>query len=171
MEAGGVSFAQKNKIIMLKIGRLTVSDRVVAGTIPDLSGSEIERMLTELLGEDIRFVSRFVGHDRNRIADAIRSLVDDDGCTLVLTAGGVGPLRRDTTPEATRLVIEKELPGFGEILRMKYYETTKTAVLLRCTAGIRSHALIVNLPGQPEGIRSALEILGPSIYECVVHIR
>lgn len=156
---------------MLRIGRLTISDRAVAGTIPDLGGTEIERMLSDLLGEDVKFVSRIVGHDRNRIADAIRSLVDDEGCTLVLTAGGTGPLRRDVTPEATRLVIEKELPGFGEILRMKYYETTKTAVLLRSTAGIRSHALIVNLPGTPEGIRSSLEILGPAIYECIVHIR
>ena len=156
---------------MLKIGRLTVSERTLAGISADLGGSEIERVLIELLGEDVKFVSRYVGHDRNRIADAIRSLVDDEGCTLVLTAGGVGPLRRDSTPEATRLVIEKELPGFGEILRIKYFETTKTAVLLRGTAGIRSHALIVNLPGQPEGIRSALEILGPAIYECIVHIR
>lgn len=156
---------------MLRIGRLTISSRPASQHIPDLSGNEIEKQLVDLLGEDIRFVSRFVGHDRNRIADAIRSLVDDEGCTLVLTAGGTGPLRRDVTPEATRLVIEKELPGFGEILRAKYYETTKTAVLLRVTAGIRSHALIVNLPGTPDGIRSSLEILGPAIYECIVHIR
>lgn len=160
-----------NRGVMLRIGRLTISNRTVSGQAPDLSGIEIEKQLVELLGEDIKFVTRIVGHDRNRIADAIRSLVDDEGCTLVLTAGGTGPLRRDVTPEATRLVIEKELPGFGEILRMKYYETTKTAVLLRVTAGIRSHALIVNLPGTPDGIRSSLEILGPAIYECVVHIR
>ncbi|MGN0834294.1 MAG: molybdenum cofactor synthesis domain-containing protein [Candidatus Spyradosoma sp.] len=156
---------------MLRIGRLTICDRTLAGITPDLSGKEIERMLSDLLGEDITFVSRIVGHDRNRIADAIRSLVDDERCTLVLTAGGTGPARRDVTPEATRLVIEKELTGFGEILRMKYYETTKTAVLLRGTAGIRSHALIVNLPGKPEGIRSSLEILGPAIYECIMHVR
>ena len=157
--------------VMLRIGRLTISDSAFSGRTPDLSGIEIEKQLVELLGEDIKFVTRIVRHDRNRIADAIRSLVDDDRCTLVLTAGGTGPLRRDVTPEATRLVIEKELPGFGEILRMKYYETTKTAVLLRVTAGIRSHALIVNLPGTPDGLRSSLEILGPAIYECVVHIR
>ncbi|MCD8283981.1 MAG: molybdopterin adenylyltransferase [Opitutae bacterium] len=156
---------------MLRIGRLTICEPSKSGRTAVLNGEEIERQLGELLGEDVKFVSRSVGHDRNRIADAIRSLVDDEGCTLVLTSGGTGPFRRDVTPEATRLVIEKELPGFGEILRMKYYETTKTAVLLRVTAGIRSHALIVNLPGTPEGLRSALEILGPAIYECVVHIR
>lgn len=156
---------------MLRIGRLTICDNTLAGITPDLSGKEIERMLIELLGEDVTFVSRIVGHDRNRIADAIRSLVDDERCTLVLTAGGTGPARRDVTPEATRLVIEKELPGFGEILRMKYYEISKTALLLRVAAGIRSHALIVNLPGKPEGIRSSLEILGPAIYECIMHVR
>ncbi len=155
---------------MLRIGRLTVSDGKSEKT-PNINSKEIEKQLADLLGEDLRFVSRSVGHDRNRIADAIRSLVDDEGCTLVLTAGGTGALRRDVTPEATRLVIEKELPGFGEILRMKYYETTRTAVLLRVTAGIRSHALIVNLPGTPEGLRSSLEILGPAIYECIAHIR
>ncbi len=156
---------------MLTIGRLTICDETAAGKKQDLNGEEIERQLGELLGEDVKFVSRVVSHERNRIADAIRSLVDDERCTLVLTAGGTGPFRRDVTPEATRLVIEKELPGFGEILRMKYYETTRTAVLLRVTAGIRSHSLIVNLPGTKEGLRSALEILGPAIYECVVHIR
>ncbi|MBQ8723034.1 MAG: hypothetical protein IJY80_01965, partial [Opitutales bacterium] len=79
---------------MLRIGRLTISNRTVSGQAPDLSGIEIEKQLVELLGEDIKFVTRIVGHDRNRIADAIRSLVDDEGCTLVLTAGGTGPLRR-----------------------------------------------------------------------------
>ncbi|MCR5183405.1 MAG: molybdopterin adenylyltransferase [Opitutales bacterium] len=154
---------------MFKIGRLTVTN----SSEPHLTldDQDIENVLRELLGDSLSFVSRKVCHDRNRIADTIRSLVDDEQCSLVFTAGGVGPLRRDVTAEATRLVIEKELPGFGEILRMKYYETTKTALLLRTTAGIRSHSLIVNLPGTPEGIRSAIDILAPAIYECVIHIR
>ena len=153
---------------MFKIGRLTITNSEFPHA--SLDDPIIEEKLIELLGDSAIFVSRQVIHDRNRIADAIRSLVDDEQCALVLTAGGVGPVRRDVTPEATRLVIEKELPGFGEILRMKYYETTKTALLLRTTAGIRSHALIVNLPGTAEGILSALDILGPAIYECVIHI-
>lgn len=156
---------------MFKIGRLTVTAETTDFVHASLDEPAVEEKLIDLLGDDIVFVSHRVGHDRNRIADAIRSLVDDEKCSLVITSGGVGAVRRDVTPEATRLVIEKELPGFGEILRMKYYETTKTALLLRTTAGIRSHSLIVNLPGTPEGIRSAIDILGPAIYECVIHIR
>ena len=81
----------------------------------------------------------------------------------------IGP--RDVTPEATRAVLEKELPGFGEAMRMQSLAKVKTAILSRAIAGIRGRCLIVNLPGKPSAVRECLEILAPAIREGVAHLR
>ncbi len=85
--------------------------------------------------------------------------------------GRNGPTPRDVTPEATRAVIEKELPGFGEIMRLKSFAIAPTAILSRATAGIRGRTLIVNLPGSPRAVRECLEILAAAIVECANHLR
>jgi molybdopterin adenylyltransferase len=89
----------------------------------------------------------------------------------VVTTGGTGISVRDVTPEATRAVLEKELPGFGEAMRMASMAKVKTAILSRSTAGTRGHCLIVNLPGKPAAVRECLEILAPAIREGVAHLR
>jgi molybdopterin adenylyltransferase len=75
------------------------------------------------------------------------------------------------TPEATRAVLEKELPGFGEAMRMQSMAKVKTAILSRATAGTRGRSLIVNLPGKPSAVAECLEILAPAIHEGVAHLR
>jgi molybdopterin adenylyltransferase len=75
------------------------------------------------------------------------------------------------TPEATRPVLEKELPGFGEAMRMQSLAKVKTAILSRATAGTRGKTLIVNLPGKPTAVRECLEILAPAIREGLAHLR
>ena len=154
----------------MKVGRVTLSDRATAGVYADLSGPEIERVFREAWAGPCEFVTRLLPDDRDRIADALRGLCDEDCCALVITTGGTGPMPRDVTPEATREVLEKELPGFGEAMRMHSFSTVPTAILSRATAGIRGRTLIVNLPGNPRAIGECLRPLVPAIREGLRHL-
>ncbi len=82
---------------------------------------------------------------------------------LILTSGGTGFSRRDVTPEATRAVIEREAPGFGEIMRVEGFKITPNSILSRETAGIRGNTLIINLPGNPRGVVESLDIIKKAI--------
>jgi len=155
----------------MKIGRLTISDRASAGVYADRSGPEIEAVLREVFGAEALFVSAIVPDEVERIAAQLREFADDGHCDLIVTTGGTGVSTRDVTPEATRAVLEKELPGFGELMRMQSYTKVKTAILSRATAGTRGRSLIVNLPGKPSAVRECLEILAPAIREGVAHLR
>lgn len=155
----------------MRIGRLTVSDRASGGVYEDRSGPEIEAALQAIFPRGVEFVRALVPDERPRIEEALTRLVDDEGCALVVTTGGTGPSPRDITPEATRTVIAKELPGFGEIMRAKSFETVPTAILSRATAGIRGTSLVLNLPGNPKAVRECLTILGPAILDALGHLR
>lgn len=155
----------------MKIGRITISDRASAGVYADRSGPEIEAALREVLGIEAEFVSAIVPDEIERISEQLRKFADGAKCDLVVTTGGTGVTPRDVTPEATRAVLEKELPGFGEAMRMQSLAKVKTAILSRATAGTRGRALIVNLPGKPSAVRECLEILAPAIREGVAHLR
>jgi len=117
------------------------------------------------------FVAVIVPDEPEKISAALKALADDVGCDLIVTTGGTGISPRDVTPEATRAVVEKELPGFGEAMRMQSLAKVKTAILSRATAGTRGQSLIVNLPGKPTAVRECLEILAPAIREGVAHLR
>lgn len=155
----------------MKIGRVTLSDRASAGVYEDLSGPEIERAITELVPGEHTFERRLLPDNIAELSEMLRSLCDQDRCDLIITTGGTGPTPRDVTPEATRAVLEKELPGFGEILRMKSFTIAPTAILSRATAGIRGRSLIVNLPGSPKAVRECMEFLTPAIVEAVKHLQ
>ena len=155
----------------MKIGRLTISDRASAGIYTDKSGPEIEAVLREFLGGEVEFESLIVPDEVETISAALRKFADVEKCDMVVTTGGTGISPRDVTPEATRAVLEKELPGFGEIMRMQSFTKVKTAVLSRAVAGTRGAALIVNLPGKPSAVRECLEILAPAIREGLAHLR
>jgi len=155
----------------MKIGRLTISDRASAGIYEDRSGPEIERVLREAFGASVEFVPAIVPDEVEVISATLRKLADDEHCDLIVTTGGTGISTRDVTPEATRAVLEKELPGFGEAMRMASLARVKTAILSRATAGTRGRSLIVNLPGKPSAVRECLEILAPAIREGLAHLR
>jgi len=155
----------------MKIGRLTVSDRASAGVYADRSGPEIETVLREFLGNDAAFEAVIVPDEVEKISAALRKFADNLKCDMVVTTGGTGITPRDVTPEATHAVLEKELPGFGEIMRMQSFARVKTAILSRAVAGTRGKCLIVNLPGKPSAVRECLEILAPAIRECLAHLR
>jgi molybdopterin adenylyltransferase len=155
----------------MKIGRLTVSDRASAGVYADRSGPEIENALREFLGGDATFESLIVPDEVGLISAALKNFADGQKCDLVVTTGGTGISPRDVTPEATRAVLEKELPGFGEIMRLESFAKVRTAILSRAAAGTRGACLIVNLPGKPSAVRECLEILAPAIREGLAHLR
>ncbi len=154
----------------MKIGRVTISDRASAGIYEDRSGPEIEQVLRGYFDHPV-FVPLIVPDEAPLISAALRQLADERKCDLIVTTGGTGISPRDVTPEATRVVLEKELPGFGEIMRVQSFVKVKTAVLSRATAGTRGSSLIVNLPGKPSAVRECLEILAPAMREGMAHLR
>lgn len=154
----------------MKVARLTLSDRASAGVYADRSGPEIERVFREAWGEPVEFEAHLLPDERERIAQTLRSVCQLGECALVITTGGTGPSARDVTPEATRDVLEKELPGFGEAMRMLSFATVPTAILSRATAGIRGRTLILNLPGNPRAIGECLPPLVPAIREALRHL-
>jgi molybdopterin adenylyltransferase len=154
----------------MKIGRITVSDRASAGIYADKSGPEIERVLREVFS-DAQFESAIVPDEITEISDVLKKFADKTKSDLIVTTGGTGISPRDVTPEATRALLEKELPGFGEIMRVKSFEKVRTAILSRAVAGVRGKSLIINLPGKPSAVRECLEILAPAIREALAHLR
>jgi molybdopterin adenylyltransferase len=149
------------------IGIVTVSDRASQGVYEDRGGPAIREYLSEILTSPFEIDARIIPDDRPVIEQTLKTLCDDRGCCLVVTTGGTGPAVRDVTPEATLAVCEKELPGFGELMRKVSLEKVPTAILSRQTAGVRGQALIVNLPGQPKAIRECLSAVFPAIPYCI----
>lgn len=154
----------------MRIGRITLSDRASRGEYADLGGPEIERVVAELFAETIDWHRVLMPDSREGLARELRRLADRERCHLIVTTGGTGPAPRDFTPEATRAVLETELPGFGEAMRAISFRSVPTAILSRATAGIRGRSLIVNLPGRPAAIATCLVPLAPALVEAMEHI-
>lgn len=154
----------------MKIGRVTISDRASAGLYQDQSGPEIERVLRAELGGPLEFQAVLVPDEVDLIRQALIRLAAPGGCALIVTTGGTGITPRDVTPEATRAVLEKELPGFGEVMRLRSFERTPTAPLSRALAGVRGRCLIINLPGKPKAIEECLIALASAIREALRHL-
>ncbi len=103
----------------------------------------------------------------NRSRDVLRRLADSAGVSVILTTGGTGVALRDITPEATRTVIEREIPGLGELMRSEGLKFTSNAVLSRGLAGLRGRTLIVNLPGSPKGAVQSLDVIAKLVPHIV----
>ena len=153
--------------MIAKIGILTVSDRAFRGVYEDLGGPAIHDYLSEALTNEWEPVAVVVPDEMDAIQSALVSMVDAQGCSLVVTTGGTGPAVRDITPDATEAVCEKMMPGFGELMRQVSLQYVPTAILSRQTAGIRGAALIVNLPGKPSAIRDCMDAVMPAIPYCI----
>ncbi len=144
---------------------VTVSTRVARGEAEDLSGARLAELAREAGAEVV--AAEVVTDDRLLIEARLRHHVAA-GCSLIFTTGGTGLTPDDVTPEATRAVIERELPGFGELMRATSLRYVPTAILSRQVAVIRGQALIINLPGQPKSIRETLEGLKGESNEVIV---
>jgi len=142
---------------MIQVGIITVSDSVFAGKGTDLSGPALEGRCQEL-GWDV-IASAVLSDDEAAISQKIRDWADGGSALLILTTGGTGISARDNTPEATRGVIERELPGVSELMRSKGLEQTQLSVLSRGVTGTRKQTFIVNLPGSPAGALYSLSVI------------
>lgn len=149
---------------MIGAAIVTVSDSVANGTREDRSGLRL-RERAEALGWDVR-VQEVVPDEVEQIARVLKSLADSGQISLILTTGGTGVALRDVTPEAARTVIEREIPGLGEMMRAEGRKLTPFAALSRSLAGVRGRTLIVNLPGSPKGAVESLD----AIAKLVPHI-
>jgi len=149
-----------------RFGILTASDRATAGEYEDRSGPAIMQFLEEALTSSWEFSRRLVEDERDVIEKALVDLCEE-GCSVIITTGGTGPAPRDVTPEATKAVCERMLPGFGEQMRAISLKHVPTAVLSRQTAGIRGSTLILNLPGAPRSIREILDEIFAAVPYCV----
>lgn len=143
---------------------VTVSDSVHRGLQEDKSGPAVAEALQQ--AGFVVTVRRVVPDERPAIATALRDIAEGSERLAIFTTGGTGVAPRDITPEATREVIEREIPGFGELMRTKGLQSTPFSVLSRAIAGTLGGVLIVNLPGSPRG---AVESLG-AILELVPHV-
>ena len=153
---------------MIRIGIITASDRCSDGKREDKSGPLIRQMIKRL-GEVVKY--EIVPDEKTSISRAIKEAVDQLKADIVLTTGGTGLSSRDVTPEATREVVEKEIPGFAELMRQKSFEITPMAILSRAIAGIRGKSLIINLPGSPKAVNECLDILLPLVPHALDMIR
>lgn len=148
----------------MKFGIVCVSDRCYRGECEDKSGPAIAECVKDL---STGCEYRLVPDEKEMISDALTDLSDNYGADVIFTTGGTGFAPRDITPEATKAVIEKEVPGFSEAIRAKSLEITPRAILSRAVSGIRGKTLIVNLPGSPKAVRESIEVIYPVLEHAV----
>jgi molybdopterin adenylyltransferase len=180
--------------VQTKIGIVTVSDRASRGEYEDRGGPAVEDYLNEVIVSEFSVVAKVIPDDVELIQQTLIELCDNSGCCLVVTTGGTGPAVRDVTPEATEIVCDKMMPGFGEQMRTVSLTKVPTAILSRQTAGIRSAkvssaelpasssdlsspkaenesdrcgSLIINLPGSPKAIAECLDAVFAAVPYCV----
>ena len=144
---------------MARIAVLTASDKASAGLRTDESGETIARMAHEA-GHDV-MRQDVVPDNRSLIAEHLRVWADDDLCDVIITTGGTGLTERDVTPEATRDVAEREVPGLAYALVANGLQHTPYAALTRGIAVTRRKCLIVNLPGSPKAVAQGMDVLLP----------
>ena len=147
---------------------ITISDKGSKGERVDTSGPGLREMLKQTydVGEVL-----IVPDEQDLIADAIRREIDEKGADLVVTTGGTGVGPRDVTPEATRTVIEKELPGFSEAMRMQSFRVTPFALISRAVCGIRRESIVINLPGSPKAAAECLSFIEKALPHALEKVK
>lgn len=148
---------------------LTLSDKGSRGERVDESGPALAVWLGERGVQVVQ--SRIIADEFEQIVAVLTEWADADVADLVLTTGGTGVSPRDITPEATLQVVERVIPGLGELMRLKSLDKTPMASLSRAVAGIRQQTLIINLPGSPKGALENLDAVWPTLGHAVEKIR
>ena len=153
---------------MIKVAILTLSDKGSRGERVDTSGPAIEKLVKKI---DAEVVSYDILPDekaliRGKLTSLCRKKID-----LILTTGGTGVSPRDVTPDATREVIQQEIPGIAEAMRLKGLKKTPFAMISRAIAGIRNKTLIINLPGSPKAVRENLSAILPVLPHTIEKIK
>ncbi|MEN6507898.1 MAG: MogA/MoaB family molybdenum cofactor biosynthesis protein [Smithella sp.] len=148
---------------------ITVSDKGSQGKRQDLSGPAIAEMLAEAAVEVKHTL--IIPDEVDQIQKAIIQFADVEKMDLILTTGGTGVSPRDLTPDATLKVLDKEIPGMAEAMRIASMKITPHAMISRAIAGIRGHSLIINLPGSPKGATENLAVVLPAIPHAIEKIK
>jgi molybdopterin adenylyltransferase len=154
--------------MQIETGIITVSDRAARGLYDDLGGPALREAAAQrgwkvvaeaLVPDEIRDIQRAIREQINK------------GCHLILTTGGTGVALRDVTPEAVREIAARELPGFGEVMRMESMRITPNAILSRNLAAVVDKALVICLPGKPSGAVECLGFVAAAVPHCVEVLR
>lgn len=148
---------------MYSVAVLTISDKCSKGQRQDESGKIVQELVKNLPGEVVKH--EVIPDELDMIKEKLINYCDNLKVDLVLSTGGTGFTSRDLTPEATKEVIQREVPGIPEAMRIECLKFTKRAMLSRAVAGIRNKTLIVNLPGSSKGVKESLE----TILEALAH--
>lgn len=153
----------------IRLGVLTVSDKGSHGQREDTSGAAIRELVAGIAGGLDRY--EIVPDEQDIIVARLRCWADDDGLDVILTTGGTGLSTRDVTPQATRAVLDYDVPGIMEALRAQGLKHTPMSMLSRAVAGVRGRTLIVNLPGSERAVRQNLMVLLPVLAHAVETLR
>jgi molybdenum cofactor synthesis domain-containing protein len=153
----------------MKTGILTISDKGARQERIDTSGPAVGEVLKSIGAVIEKY--EIIPDEKEVIAHKLVEYADDLRLDLVVTTGGTGVAPRDVTPDATRMVIEKEIPGMAEAMRIESLKKTPHAVISRATAGIRGRTLIINLPGSPRGATENLRTILRAIPHAVLKIQ
>ncbi|WP_298269941.1 molybdopterin adenylyltransferase [Geobacter sp.] len=153
----------------MKAAILTLSDKGARGERADASGPALVSWLAERGAETVR--TAIIPDEAALIEETLRDWTDSGEFDLILTTGGTGVSPRDVTPDATMRVVDRLIPGFGEVMRMRSLQKTPHAMISRAVAGIRGETLIINLPGSPKGAVENLEAVWPAVPHAVEKIQ
>lgn len=154
----------------MKIGRISLVDPAMNPARQKNFDDEVEKVITRIFLEPSQFMALTVANDRKALAAAIVRLCDEEKCPLVLTMGGTGPALADIVPDVTMEVVDRKLPGFGEVMRYYSYERFKVSVLSRAEAGVRGKSLVINMPARPKPIVFCFKLLQEGIVEALEQI-
>ena len=150
--------------LQIQVGIITISDRASNGLYDDLGGPALKQA-AEKHGWSV-LAEALVPDEKRDIQRAIREQIAK-GCQLILTTGGTGVALRDVTPEAVRDIAVRELPGFGEAMRMESMKITRNAILSRNLAAVVDKTLVICLPGKPGGAVECLGFVAGAVPHCV----
>ena len=153
----------------MKTGILTISDKGARQERVDTSGPAVAEVLKGIGAVIDKY--EIIPDEIAVIAQKLVEYADDLHLDLVITTGGTGVAPRDVTPDATRMVIEKEIPGMAEAMRTESLKKTPHAVISRAIAGIRGRTLMINLPGSPRGATENLRAILSAIPHAVAKIQ
>jgi len=145
----------------INVAVITVSDRSYRGEREDRSGKLLSEIVEQKLGNVLS--CKIIPDEIEMIKKEILHCVDELKADIVITTGGTGISERDVTPDATGELLEKEMPGISEIVRIKGYEHTPMSLLSRAKAGVRGKSIIVNLPGSPKAVEESLDYIIPAL--------
>jgi len=150
--------------MQIDAGIITISDRASRGQYDDLGGPALKKA-AQGCGWNV-LAETLVPDEKRDIQRAIRDQINQ-GCQLILTTGGTGVALRDVTPEAVREIAVRELPGFGEVMRIESMKITKNAILSRNLAAVVDKTLVICLPGKPSGAVECLGFVAGAVPHCV----